>query len=130
MFAAVNGSGGDPSVKTLSQVDDRVDIIYQKDTSFSAALDPRTDVNDSKLEAVGPLVVTTVSDDEQKTLARRESTDLSTTESSRSAESTCVRSCGNGTCVLEVPDPDNADDTSQRCQCVLGKAGSNCQAGK
>lgn len=120
---------GQSNVKTLSKVDDRADIIYQKDTSFSAVLDTRRDINDNQTETVRFLLTTSKLNYEQKTAPQNESLKLST-EDFHLNEPLCARSCGTGICVLEASESEEIADTSQRCQCVLGKTGVNCQAGK
>lgn len=136
-----------PSAKSLSKVDDRADIIYQKDASFSAVLDTRkvsfaaNDSNDS--EAVSFVTSSTAPgvNFERKVFlenaagaARTTTTAVtvkSSTESFRLNDPSCVKSCGpTGTCILEVSESDDSSSANQRCQCVLGKTGSNCQTGK
>lgn len=111
------GKDGDKTpMKNVSKFDNKADIIYQKDASFSAVLDTRPDTETKNL-------VTT---------DRNPSANLSSDgDTSRSNYSSCVKSCGgSGVCILEASDSDDQVDSNQRCQCVLGKTGSHCQAGK
>lgn len=131
------------NTSNTSKVDDRADIIYQKDASFSAVLDTRRNVEDNAIatvavEAVHFITTTATSSSssnfENKTFSQSASAKWSpSVESFRANDSSCAKSCGAGSCIIEVADSDDDDidaDSNQRCQCILGKTGPNCQTGK
>lgn len=135
LVSAIN-STSEAVVKILSNIDERPDVIYQKDASFSAVLDTYQDglennVNSS--EAVRFIVNTSLSptSDQIIMLANTSSSYYSsTTERLQKSDPVCSKSCGAGTCLLDTTEVDDSAIVNQRCQCVLGKTGVNCQAGK
>ncbi|XP_065220791.1 pikachurin-like [Planococcus citri] len=162
----INGTS-EPIIKNnISEVDDRADIIYQKDTSFSAVLDTRKEaapVDSNAIEDAVHFITSTASTSSISISSPSAAAATSTTNSSvistitesstantsntstfarsssnqnlvrNSDSTTCLKNCGAGTCIVQVSDADtdsdaDADDESnQRCQCVLGKSGPNCQ---
>lgn len=150
----VNVNASNNSNGNISQVDDRADIIYQKDASFSAVLDtrqqvaapsPATDAFDSNaiVEAVR-FVTSTSSTTAASIISSSNNTSVASTDAARSTTgqnsrysdaTTCLKNCGAGTCVVQASDSDVADnqitsvESNQRCQCILGKTGANCQTG-
>ncbi|KAK7598250.1 hypothetical protein V9T40_006485 [Parthenolecanium corni] len=121
-------SSNELSAKNPSVVDDRIDIIYQKDASFSASLDVPKDAKEVRNVNNVTKSVTFVTRNKfsQHTNVSHQST---STEATHVNDSTlCAKSCGTGICLMEIAEQDSDSDSSQRCQCTLGKTGSNCQA--
>lgn len=129
VFSAINGSN-ELTARSPSVVDDRLDIIYQKDASFSASLDVPKDTKENRSVSNVTDSVTFITRNKFSQYQNLSFVSTST-EAVRTNDSTlCARSCGTGTCLVETTEQGSDDDYSQRCQCTLGKTGSNCQAGK
>lgn len=86
--------------------DEGEDILYQKDTIFSAKLDA--------------LVNTSTSSGDYVQFVTSSAAAASTVDNAKDA---CLLECGSGICVL-------TDVNKYRCQCPLGKVRPQCSTGK
>lgn len=135
LVLAIN-STSEAVVKVLSNVDERPDVIYQKDVSFSAVLDTYQDGSENNVnnsEAVRFIVNTSLRPISNQIIMPANTSSSyysSTTERLHKSDPVCSKSCGAGTCLVDTSEVDDPAIVNQRCQCVLGKTGVNCQAGK
>ncbi|KAI5711140.1 hypothetical protein M8J75_014484 [Diaphorina citri] len=92
--------------------DEGEDILYQKDTIFSAKLDALVNTSTGLSTSTGDYV---------QFVTSSVSTNVSEVSSVDNAKDSCLLECGSGICVL-------TDVNKYRCQCPLGKALPQCSS--
>lgn len=116
-------------------MDERPDIIYQKDASFSATLDIHLDVSGNKSRDSQTTVSSSKNSSFQTTTSPSSNSfsinviDESATKSYHNGQSTCANNCGSGKCLIDINDVEDATNLNPRCRCMLGKTGVDCQTG-